>query len=92
MSPNRKEPAKSAATAQPRKKSSVQQLLTEIERQEAVFAELPDNCELPLFDGRQAIESQRKRGYKNTALAAREIETDALLEKRQAILTRDFGT
>lgn len=48
-------------------------LLTEIERQEAVLAELPEGYEFPLFDGRQAIESQRKSGYKNTARAAREI-------------------
>src|SRR5437868_2393648 len=50
-----------------------QKLLTEIERQEAVLAELPEDYEFPLFDGRQAIESQRKSAYKNTARAAREI-------------------
>ena len=44
-------------------------LLTEIERQEAVLVELPD--------GRHAIESQRKSGYKNTARAAREIIDNA---------------
>src|SRR6516225_612458 len=52
-------------------------LLTEIERQEAVLAELPEDYEFPLFDGRQAIESQRKSGYKNTPRAAREIIDNA---------------
>jgi len=52
-------------------------LLTEIERQEAVLAELPEDYEFPLFDGRQAIESQRKSAYKNTARAAREIVDNA---------------
>lgn len=46
----------SAATAQPRKKSKEPHLLTEIERQEAVLAELPGDYEFPLFDGRQAID------------------------------------
>ncbi len=52
-------------------------LLTEIERQESVLAELPEDYEFPLFDGRQAIESQRKSAYKNTARAAREIIDNA---------------
>src|SRR5437588_1550001 len=52
-------------------------LLTEIERQEAVLAELPDDYEFPLFDGRQAIESQRKSAYKSTARASREIVDNA---------------
>jgi hypothetical protein len=55
-----------------------QKLLTEIERQEAVLSELPEGYEFPLFDGKQAIESQRKSGYKNTARAAREIVDNAL--------------
>jgi hypothetical protein len=52
-------------------------LLTEVERQEAVLAELPEDYEFPLFDGRQAIESQRKSAYKNTPRAAREIIDNA---------------
>src|SRR5713101_6069010 len=48
-------------------------ILTELQRQEAALAELPKDYQFPLFDGRQAIESQRKSGYKNTARAAREI-------------------
>src|SRR3954468_580380 len=51
--------------------------LTEIERQQAALDELPEGYEFPLFDGRQAIESQRKSAYKNTARAAREIVDNA---------------
>jgi hypothetical protein len=54
-----------------------EQLLTEVERQAGVLAELPKDYEFPLFDGRQAIESQRKSAYKNTARAAREIIDNA---------------
>lgn len=54
-----------------------QKLLTEVQRQEAVLAELPGDYEFPLFDGRQAVESQRKSAYKNTARAAREIVDNA---------------
>ncbi|MCI0462644.1 MAG: ATP-binding protein [Gemmataceae bacterium] len=52
-------------------------LLTETERQEVVLSELPEDYQFPLFDGRQAIESQRKSAYKNTARAAREIIDNA---------------
>src|SRR5713101_6607339 len=52
-------------------------ILTELQRQEAALAELPQDYQFPLFDGRQAIESQRKSGYKNTARAAREIVDNA---------------
>src|SRR5712692_10245743 len=52
-------------------------LLTEVERQDTVLSELPEDYEFPLFDGRQAIESQRKSAYKNTARAAREIIDNA---------------
>jgi hypothetical protein len=48
-------------------------LLTEVERQERVLAELPEDYEFPPFDGRQAIEFQRRSAYTNTARAAREI-------------------
>jgi hypothetical protein len=37
-------------------------LLTEIQRQEVALADLPEEYEFPLFDGRRAIESQRKSG------------------------------
>src|ERR1700730_15547885 len=52
-------------------------LLTEVERQETAHAKLPEDYEFPRFDGRQAIESQRKSAYKNTARAAREIVDNA---------------
>ena len=48
-------------------------LLTEIERQEAVLAELPEDYEFPLFDGRPAIESQRNSLYKNIPRAAADL-------------------
>lgn len=46
---------------------------TEIERQQRVVSSLGDDFAFPLFNGRQAVESQRKSGYKNTARASREI-------------------
>lgn len=52
-------------------------LLSELERQEQYLAELPQDYSFPLFCGRQAIESQRKSGYKSTARAAREIVDNA---------------
>lgn len=53
-------------------------LLSEIERQEQYLAELPETFEFPLFSGKQAIESQRRSGYKTTARAAREIVDNAV--------------
>jgi hypothetical protein len=50
---------------------------TELGRQKAVTDALGDDFKFPLFNGRQAIESQRKSGYKNTARAAREIIDNA---------------
>lgn len=50
---------------------------TEIERQRKAIAALGDDYVFPLFNGRQAIESQRKSGYKNTSRAAREIIDNA---------------
>jgi hypothetical protein len=49
----------------------------EINRQQRAIDALGDNFQYPLFNGRQAIESQRKSGYKNTARAAREIIDNA---------------
>jgi hypothetical protein len=51
---------------------------TEIERQNRVTNALGDDYLFPLFNGRQAIESQRKSAYKNTPRAAREIIDNAL--------------
>jgi len=50
-------------------------LLTEIERQQKY---LPDDFEFPLFNAAEALESQRPSGYRNTAVAAREIVDNAL--------------
>jgi hypothetical protein len=50
---------------------------TEVERQQRVIAALGEDYLYPLFNGRQAIESQRKSGYKNTPRAAREIIDNA---------------
>ena len=51
--------------------------LTELQRQDAVLAELAENYEFPVFNGRRAVESQRKSAYKNTPRAAREIVDNA---------------
>jgi hypothetical protein len=53
-------------------------LLSEIERQEKYLAKLPEKFEFPLFNAMQALESQRRNGYRNTAAAAREIVDNAL--------------
>jgi hypothetical protein len=53
-------------------------ILTELQRQDEYIRELPENFEFPLFSGRQAVESQRKSGYKTTAHAAREIVDNAI--------------
>ena len=47
-------------------------LLTELRKEDALLAELPEDYEFPLFNGRQAVESRRKRGYKNMLWPARE--------------------
>lgn len=53
-------------------------LLTEIERQEKYLGQLPDNFEFPLFNSKQALESQRKNGYRDSASAAREIVDNSI--------------
>lgn len=53
-------------------------LLTELERQDKYLKELPPGYEFPLFDSRQALESQRRNGYRDTAAAAREIVDNAI--------------
>ena len=52
-------------------------LLTEIERQKKYLDRLPGDFSFPLFNTRQAMESQRRNGYRNTAAAAREIVDNA---------------
>jgi hypothetical protein len=53
-------------------------LLSEVERQRKYLDRLPNNFEFPLFNSKQALESQRRNGYRNTAAAAREIVDNAL--------------
>lgn len=53
-------------------------LLNELERQQKYLERLPDNFEFPLFNSRQALESQRRNGYRHTAAAAREIVDNAI--------------
>ncbi|WP_161140221.1 ATP-binding protein [Propylenella binzhouense] len=53
-------------------------LLTEIERQQKYLDKLPEDFEFPLFNAAQALESQRRSGYRNTAAAAREIVDNAM--------------
>jgi hypothetical protein len=50
----------------------------ELARQKKYLARLPEKFEYPLFNSRQAIESQRRSGYRNTAAAAREIVDNAI--------------
>jgi hypothetical protein len=49
-----------------------------VERQQKYLARLPDNYAFPLFNASQALESQRRSGYRNTAAAAREIVDNAM--------------
>ena len=53
-------------------------LLSELERQDKYLAQLPEDYEFPLFNTRQAVESQRRSGYKDTAAAGREIVDNAI--------------
>jgi len=53
--------------------TTTRQPLSETERQDSAISSLPDDFQFPLFNGRHALESQRKSGYKNSARAAREI-------------------
>ena len=57
------------------------ELLNELERQEKYLAELPENFSFPLFNTKRALDSQRQNGYRNTAVAAREIADNAFEAK-----------
>ena len=46
----------------------------EIDRQQDYLSDLPDDYNYPLFSGKQAVESQRRSGYKDSARAARAAE------------------
>jgi hypothetical protein len=48
-------------------------LLTEVQRQKKYLDRLPSDFSFPLFNAMQALESQRRNGYRNTAAAAREM-------------------
>jgi hypothetical protein len=60
-------------------------LLNEIERQKKYLAELPKSFNFPLFNTKRALESQRQNGYKNTAVAAREIVDNSMEAKASKI-------
>jgi hypothetical protein len=60
-------------------------LLNEIERQKKYLAELPETFSFPLFNTKRALESQRQNGYKNTAVAAREIVDNAMEAKASKV-------
>jgi len=53
-------------------------LLSEVERQKKYLGRLPEKFEFPLFNSKQALESQRRNGYRDTAAAAREIVDNAI--------------
>lgn len=69
---------KAATRSHEEKNMTSDRLLTEIERQEKYLNQLPDNFEFPLFNSKQALESQRKNGYRDSAAAAREIVDNAI--------------
>ena len=58
--------------------NTADRLLTEVERQQKYLDRLPDDFTFPLFNAAQALESQRRSGYRNTAAAAREIVDNAM--------------
>jgi hypothetical protein len=53
-------------------------LLTEVERQRKYLNKLPKDYKYPLFNAREALEFQRKSGYRDTASASREIVDNAI--------------
>ena len=61
------------------------QLLNELERQEKYLAELPANFSYPLFNTKRALDSQRQNGYRNTAVAAREIVDNSFEAKASKV-------
>src|SRR6266568_547490 len=56
----------------------IDRLLNEVERQKKYLARLPKGFTFPLFNAKQALMSQRRNGYRNTAVAAREIVDNAV--------------
>jgi len=64
--------------SQPDLQNTADRLLSEVERQQKYLDRLPNNYAFPLFNAAQALESQRRSGYRNTASAAREIVDNAM--------------
>jgi hypothetical protein len=69
---------KAAKPAKPKLSREQLRMLSEIERQEYYTSRLPEDFKFPLFNGRQAVLSQRQSGYRTTARAAREIIDNAI--------------
>lgn len=55
-----------------------ERLFTELERQHWYLAQLPEDYSFPLFNAKEALESQRSSGYRNTAAAVRELVDNAI--------------
>jgi len=53
-------------------------LLSEVERQKKYLDRLPKDFQFPLFNAMQALESQRRNGYRNSAAAAREMVDNSI--------------
>jgi hypothetical protein len=53
-------------------------LAAEIRRQEKSLEDLPNDFTFPLFNAQQALESQRRSGYRDTGAAVRELVDNAL--------------
>jgi hypothetical protein len=66
-----------AVNEPPRRSAMSDNLMTEVARQEKYLAELPAEFTYPLFNTKRALDSQRQNGYRNTAVAAREIVDNA---------------
>jgi hypothetical protein len=66
-----------AVNEPPRRNAMSDNLLTEVARQKKYLAELPKEFNYPLFNTKRALDSQRQNGYRNTAVAAREIVDNA---------------
>jgi hypothetical protein len=53
-------------------------LLSEVERQKKYLDRLPKDFQFPLFNAMQALESQRRNGYRNSAAAARDMVDNSI--------------
>lgn len=51
---------------------------SEVKRQQRALDQLPTDYAFPLFNAKQALESQRRSGYNSTASAAREIVDNSI--------------